>query len=111
MNPIAYLLLFLYIDTAEIVSDSTAVKGCSKEKRRDYATLLVLEASTSDILPVVWKNNLSGHKKKNGKDMKVLKKEDYLHDEGKEERVVTERAYGSGVCADDCGGSWNGVGL
>ena len=46
-------LLFLYIDTAEIVSDSTAVKGCSKEKRRDYATLLVLEASTSDILPVV----------------------------------------------------------
>ena len=74
MNPIAYLLLFLYIDTAEKVSDSTAVKGCSKEKRRDYATLLVLEASTSDILPVVWKNNLSGHKKKNGKDMKVLKR-------------------------------------
>lgn len=74
MNPFAYLLLFLYIDTAEIVSDSAAVDGCSKEKRRDYATLLVLEASTSDILPVVWKNNLSGHKKKNGNDMKVLKR-------------------------------------
>ena len=74
MNPFAYLLLFLYIDTAEIVSDSSAVEGCSKEKRRDYATLLVLEASTSDILPVVWKNNLSGHKKKDGKDMKVLKR-------------------------------------
>ena len=74
MNPFAYLLLFLYIDTAEIVSDSVAVEGCSKEKRRDYATLLVLEASTSDILPVVWKNNLSGHKKNNGKDMKVLKR-------------------------------------
>ena len=74
MNPFAYLLLFLYIDTAEIVSDSAAVDGCSKQKRQDYATLLVLEASTSDILPVVWKNNLSGHKKKNGKDMKVLKR-------------------------------------
>ena len=74
MNPFAYLLLFLYIDTAEIVSDSAAVDGCSKQKRQDYATLLVLEASTSDILPVVWKNNLSGHKKNNGKDMKVLKR-------------------------------------
>ena len=59
----AYLLLLLYIDTAEIVSDSVAVEGCSKEKRKDYAKLLVLEASTSDIRPVVWKNNLSGHKK------------------------------------------------
>ena len=74
MNPFAYLLLFLYIDTAEIVSDSVAVDGCSKQKRQDYATLLVLEASTSDILPVVWKNNLSGHKNKDGKDMKVLKR-------------------------------------
>ena len=63
MNPVAYLLLLLYIDTAEIVSDSAAVEGCSKEKRKDYAKLLVLEASTSDIRPVVWKNNLSGHKK------------------------------------------------
>ena len=33
MNPVAYLLLFLYIDTAEIVSDSAAVDGCTKEKR------------------------------------------------------------------------------
>ena len=76
MNPVAYLLLYLYIDTAEIVSDSVAVDGCTKEKRRDYATLLVLEASTSDIFPVVWKNNLSGHKdkKNNGKNMKVLKR-------------------------------------
>ena len=75
MNPVAYLLLFLYIDTAEIVSDSAAVEGCSKEKRKDYAKLLVLEASTSDIRPVVWKNNLSGHKKdKEGKDFKTLKR-------------------------------------
>ena len=76
MNPVAYLLLYLYIDTAEIVSDSAAVEGCTKEKRQDYATLLVLEASTSDIFPVVWKNNLSGHKdkKNNGKNMKVLKR-------------------------------------
>ena len=47
MNPVAYLLLFLYIDTAEIVSDSAAV----------------------------WKNNLSGHKRnKEGKDFKTLKR-------------------------------------
>ena len=75
MNPVAYLLLLLYIDTAEIVSDSVAVEGCSKEKRKDYAKLLVLEDSTSDIRPVVWKNNLSGHKKdKEGKNFKTLKR-------------------------------------
>lgn len=75
MNPVAYLLLLLYIDTAEIVSDSAAVEGCTKEKRKDYAKLLVLEASTSDIRPVVWKNNLSGHKKDNeGKDFKTIKR-------------------------------------
>ena len=75
MNPVAYLLLFLYIDTAEIVSDSAAVDGCTKEKRQDYANLLVLEAATSDIRPAVWKNNLSGHKRnKEGKDFKTLKR-------------------------------------
>lgn len=75
MNPVAYLLLLLYIDTAEIVSDSAAVEGCPKEKRKDYAKLLVLEASTSDIRPVVWKNNFSGHKKdKEGKDFKTIKR-------------------------------------
>lgn len=75
MNPVAYLLLLLYIDTAEIVSDSAAVEGCTKEKRKDYAKLLVLEASTSDIRPVVWKNNLSGHEKaKEGKDFKTIKR-------------------------------------
>lgn len=75
MNPVAYLLLFLYIDTAEIVSDSVAVDGCTKEKRQDYAKLLVLEASISDIRPAVWKNNLSGHKNnKEGNDFKTLKR-------------------------------------
>ena len=75
MNPVAYLLLFLYIDTAEIVSDSAAVDGCTKEKRQDYASLLVLEAATSDIRPAVWKNNLSGHKNnKEGKDFKTIKR-------------------------------------
>lgn len=75
MNPVAYLLLLLYIDIAEIVSDSAAVEGCTKEKRKDYAKLLVLEASTSDIRPVVWKNNLSGHEKaKEGKDFKTIKR-------------------------------------
>ena len=74
MNPVAYLLLFLYIDTAEIVSDSAAVDGCTKEKRQDYASLLVLEAATSDIRPAVWKNNLSGHKKKSGRAMNIIKR-------------------------------------
>lgn len=78
MNPMAYLLLFLYIDTAEIVSDSAAVDGCTKEKRQDYARLLVTVASTTDIFPVVWKNNLSVHKNRekdwNRKAMKILKR-------------------------------------
>ena len=88
MNPVAYLLLFLYIDTAEIVSDSAAVDGCTKEKRQDYANLLVLEAATSDIRPAVWKNNLSGHK-----------------------RDVTERDYGSSVGVDSCGKCWDDNGV
>lgn len=74
MNPVAYLLLSLYIDTAEIVSDSIAVDGCTEQKRKDYATLLVLQASTSDVRPVVWKNNLFVYKKKDGKEVKILKR-------------------------------------
>ena len=74
MNPVAYLLLFLYIDTAEIVSDSAAVEGCLKERRKNYATLLVNEASIPDKNPVMWKNNLFSNKKKSGKNMKILKR-------------------------------------
>ena len=74
MNPIAYLLFYLYSDTAEIVSDSAAVDGCTKEKRLDYARLLILEASTKDELPTVWKNNLSGLKKKEGKAKNIIKR-------------------------------------
>lgn len=73
MNPVAYLLLSLYIDTAEIISDSTAVEGCLKEQRKAYASLLVSEASTPDKNPVMWKNNLFG-KKKNEKNMVILKR-------------------------------------
>lgn len=73
MNPVAYLLLSLYIDTAEIISDSTAVEGCLKEQRKVYASLLVSEASTPDKNPVMWKNNLFG-KKKNEKNMVILKR-------------------------------------
>ena len=84
MNPVAYLLLFLYIDTAEIVSDSAAVEGCLKERRKDYATLLVNEASTPDKNPVMWKNNLFSNKKKSGKNMKILKRRiDYMMKEKK----------------------------
>ena len=74
MNPVAYLLFYLYRDTAEIVSDGAAVEGCDKETRRAYATLLVLLASTPDIRPAVWKNNLSGHKKKSGRAMNIIKR-------------------------------------
>lgn len=74
MNPVAYLLLFLYIDTAEIISDSAAIEGCLKEQRKAYATLLVNEASTPDKNPVMWKNNLFSNKKKSGKNMKILKR-------------------------------------
>ncbi len=74
MNPIAYLLFYLYCETAEIVSDSAAVEDCTKEKRLDYARLLVLEASTADDLPTAWKNNLSGLKKKEGKDKNIIKR-------------------------------------
>ena len=84
MNPVAYLLLFLYIDTAEIVSDSAAVEGCLKERRKNYATLLVNEASTPDKNPVMWKNNLFSNKKKSGKNMKILKRRiDYMMKEKK----------------------------
>lgn len=84
MNPVAYLLLFLYIDTAEIVSDSAAVEGCLKECRKDYATLLVNEVSTPDKNPVMWKNNLFSNKKKSGKNMKILKRRiDYMMKEKK----------------------------
>ncbi len=84
MNPVAYLLLFLYIDTAEIVSDSAAVEGCLKECRKDYATLLVNKASTPDKNPVMWKNNLFSNKKKSGKNMKILKRRiDYMMKEKK----------------------------
>ena len=84
MNPVAYLLLFLYIDTAEIVSDSAAVEGYLKERRKDYATLLVNEASTPDKNPVMWKNNLFSNKKKSGKNMKILKRRiDYMMKEKK----------------------------
>ena len=84
MNPVAYLLLFLYIDTAEIISDRAAVEGCSKERRKDYAILLVNEASTPDKNPVMWKNNLFSNKKKSGKNMKILKRRiDYMMKEKK----------------------------
>ena len=74
----------LYIDTAEIVSDSAAVEGCLKECRKDYATLLVNEASTPDKNPVMWKNNLFSNKKKSGKNMKILKRRiDYMMKEKK----------------------------
>ena len=49
--------------------------GCTKEKRQDYASLLVLEASTSDIRPAVWKITFPDIKTiKEGNDFKTLKR-------------------------------------
>lgn len=59
MNPVAYLLLFLYRITAEAVSDSNAVEGYSKEEIKEYAALLVVGSPTREVLPVVWKNIFS----------------------------------------------------
>ena len=59
MNPVAYLLLFLYRITAEAVSDSNAVECYSKEEIKEYAALLVVGSPTREVLPVVWKNNFS----------------------------------------------------
>lgn len=71
MNPTAYLLLYLYRQTAEAVSDGAATEGCTEEEIKSYAILLVTESTSRKNISAVWKNNLSGHKE-NGKTMKIM---------------------------------------
>lgn len=78
MNPAAYLLLYLYRQTAEAVSDGAATEGCTEKEIKLYAMLLVHESTSSKNISAVWKNNLSGHKK-NGKSMEIMKRRiDYM---------------------------------
>ena len=78
MNPAAYLLLYLYRQTAEAVSDGAATEGCTEKEIKLYAMLLVTESTSSKNISAVWKNNLSGHKK-NGKSMEIMKRRiDYM---------------------------------
>ncbi len=71
MNPAAYLLLYLYRQTAEAVSDGAATEGCTEKEIKSYAILLVTESTSRKNISAVWKNNLSGHKE-NGKIMKIM---------------------------------------
>lgn len=71
MNPAAYLLLYLYRQTAEAVSDGAATEGCTEEEIKSYAILLVTESTSRKNISAVWKNNLSGNKE-NGKTMKIM---------------------------------------
>lgn len=74
MNPVAYLLLYLYQNTAEMISDSEAVQDCTLEKTKDYARLLVNEATTREPFPVVWKNSFSANRCSSGRTVKVMKR-------------------------------------
>ena len=87
MNPAAYLLLYLYRQTAEAVSDGAATEGCVKEEIQSYAMLLVNESISRKNISAVWKNNLSGHKKK-GKAMQIIKRRiDYMMQKKKKGRL------------------------
>lgn len=59
MNPMAYLLLYLYRITAEAVSDGAAVELCSREEIARYAVMVVSGPSVKEVFPTVWKNNFS----------------------------------------------------
>ena len=93
-----------------IVQPSMAVQ---KKKRQDYASLLVLEASTSDIRPAVWKNNLSGHKSnKEGKDFKTLKRRiNYMMKEKEKKGCYKRGIMGGSVGVDSCGECWDDNGV
>lgn len=73
MNPAAYLLLYLYKETAEAVSDGAATEGYTEVQIKSYARLLVEESTIREKVPAVWKNNLSGHRKE-GKAMQIIKR-------------------------------------
>lgn len=74
MNPVVYLLPILYQNTAEMISDSEAVKDCTLEKTKDYARLLIEEATAQEVFPVVWKNSFSTSLNARGRTVKIIKR-------------------------------------
>lgn len=62
INPITFLLLFLYNVTAEYICDSYAGEDCTEEEKKEYLKLLVELSTVDEPLTMVWRNNLSGPK-------------------------------------------------
>ncbi|MDO4321752.1 MAG: M56 family metallopeptidase [Lachnospiraceae bacterium] len=63
INPAALLLLFLYSMTAEYICDARATEGCTEDKKKKYARLLVSLSGEDEPFSVVWRNHLSGSEK------------------------------------------------
>lgn len=59
MNPMAYVLLYLYRFTAEDVSDGAAIECCSDDEIERYSIMVVTGVPEEKVFPTVWKNNLS----------------------------------------------------
>lgn len=59
MNPMAYVLLYLYRFTAEAVSDGAAIECCSDDEIERYSIMVVTGVPEEKVFPIVWKNNLS----------------------------------------------------
>ena len=59
MNPMAYVLLYLYRFTAEAVSDGAAIECCSDDEIERYSIMVVTGVPEEKVFPTVWKNNLS----------------------------------------------------
>lgn len=59
VNPVAFLLLFLYSVTAEYVCDGKALEGHTDDDKKEYAKLLISTSTENEPLSMVWRNNLS----------------------------------------------------
>lgn len=59
MNPMAYVLLYLYRFTAEAVSDGAAIECCSDDEIERYSIMVVTGVPEEKVFPTVWKNDLS----------------------------------------------------
>lgn len=92
MNPMAYVLLYLYRFTAEAVSDGAAIECCSDDEIERYSIMVVTGVPEEKVFPTVWKNNLSSKGK-------ILKRRISYMMERKKRRIITESADGS---AYDC---------
>lgn len=66
-NPLTILTFLLYTRFSENIADEAAAEGCSDEERKAYAKALVKLSARTRQVPVVWRNNLLGDKKKSMK--------------------------------------------